>query len=179
MNHPGNNHAGDAATDAGNFPGLATARPATPDDLARLVTLYRALEAEMLSLSPMWRMTSGLAEPVESSMAALLDASRSTDQILIGAYAGYPFGFMWGRIEGMLPQADGERLGAIRLVFVEQDARAVGVGETMRDGMLEWFRSQGLRRFDAHVLPGHRLAKNFFEQGGFSARHIVMHHDDG
>jgi hypothetical protein len=29
------------------------------------------------------------------------------------------------------------------------------------------------------VLPGHRLAKNFFEQGGFAARSIVMHHADG
>jgi hypothetical protein len=30
-------------------------------------------------------------------------------------------------------------------------------------------------RFDAAVPPGHREAKNFFEQHGFSARSITMH----
>jgi hypothetical protein len=28
------------------------------------------------------------------------------------------------------------------------------------------------------VSPGHRYAKNFFESNGFSARLIVMHHND-
>ena len=40
------------------------------------------------------------------------------------------------------------------------------------------YRAMGHHLFDAHVLPGHRLAKNFFEAGGFSARTIVMHHSD-
>jgi hypothetical protein len=39
-------------------------------------------------------------------------------------------------------------------------------------------RALGIRLFDARVLPGHRLAKNFFEAGGFSARLIIMHHVD-
>jgi hypothetical protein len=39
-------------------------------------------------------------------------------------------------------------------------------------------RDRGLDRFDAHVLPGHRLVKNFFEAGGFAARSIIMHHAD-
>ena len=29
---------------------------------------------------------------------------------------------------------------------------------------------------DALVLPGHRAAKNFFEESGFTARALVMHH---
>jgi hypothetical protein len=48
----------------------------------------------------------------------------------------------------------------------------------MRDLAMEKLRERGISKFDAHVLPGHRLAKNFFEAGGFSARSIVMHHDD-
>jgi hypothetical protein len=43
---------------------------------------------------------------------------------------------------------------------------------------MDLLRKRGISRFDAHVLPGHRLAKNFFEAGGFSARSITMHHDD-
>ena len=78
----------------------------------------------------------------------------------------------------MLAQAKGEKIGVIRLIYVEHEAREVAVGEAMRDMVMEIFRDQGITKFDAHVLPGHRLAKNFFEAGGFSARSIVMHHDD-
>jgi hypothetical protein len=63
-------------------------------------------------------------------------------------------------------------------VFVEQEAREVALGETMRDYVMDLLRERGITKFDAHVLPGHRLAKNFFEAGGFSARSIIMHHDD-
>jgi hypothetical protein len=45
--------------------------------------------------------------------------------------------------------------------------------------VLAEFRASGHRLFDARVSPGHRLAKNFFESNGFSARLIVMHHADG
>ena len=69
-------------------------------------------------------------------------------------------------------------MGSIRLVFVEEEARQVAVGEAMRDMAMDLLRERGITKFDAHVLPGHRLAKNFFEAGGFSARSIIMHHDD-
>jgi hypothetical protein len=82
------------------------------------------------------------------------------------------------RSEPMLPQAGGEPIGVIRFVFTEPEAREVGVGEAMLEGLLTHLRSSGHRLFDAHVLPGHRLVKNFFESGGFSARSIVMHHRD-
>jgi ribosomal protein S18 acetylase RimI-like enzyme len=69
-------------------------------------------------------------------------------------------------------------VGAIRLIYVDQEAREVALGEEMRDMALQAMRERGISKFDAHVLPGHRLAKNFFEAGGFAARSIIMHHDD-
>jgi hypothetical protein len=48
----------------------------------------------------------------------------------------------------------------------------------MRELALSILRDKGITKFDAHVLPGHRMAKNFFEAGGFAARSIIMHHDD-
>ena len=98
--------------------------------------------------------------------------------VVLGEIDDYPFGFVLARIEGLLPQAGDEVVCAIRLVFVEPDAREVSVGEVMRDLVMDAMRERGISKFDAHVLPGHRLVKNFFEAGGFSARSIVMHHDD-
>lgn len=152
------------------------AREATESDIGVLTHLYRRLEEEMIDLHPMWPLADGLDEPVDE---AWLRALRDDDGItLIGRIDGHPFGFLHARVEPLLRQADGERVGAIRLIFVDHEAREVAVGEAMRDKAMAMLRDRGITKFDAHVLPGHRLAKNFFESGGFSARSIVMHHDD-
>lgn len=153
-----------------------SARPATADDLPVLLELYRRLEDEMTALHPMWPLTEGLAEPVEESLAGALEDTNA--DLLVGEIEGIPFGFLLARVEELLPQARGEALGSIRLVFSDPEAREVGVAEVMRENAMARLRERGITKFDAHVLPGHRLAKNFFEAGGFSARSIVMHHDD-
>jgi ribosomal protein S18 acetylase RimI-like enzyme len=130
----------------------------------------------MTALHPMWPLADGLAEPVESSFERLLGDPEAL--VVMGEIDGYPFGFAMARIEEILPQAAGERIGSIRLIYVEPEAREISLGEEMRDHLIDELRRRGISRFDAHVLPGHRLAKNFFEAGGFSARAIIMHHDD-
>lgn len=154
-----------------------TARRATPEDVGALVELYRGLEAEMVALHPMWPLADGLAEPVADTIARLVVTGEDT-VVVVGEIDGAPLGFLVGQVEGLLPQGEGEWVGSIRLVYVEEQAREVAVAELMRDLALEEFRRREISKFDAHVLPGHRLAKNFFEAGGFSARSIVMHHDD-
>lgn len=153
-----------------------TARKAGPDDLATLASFYRGLEKEMEALHVMWPVADGLDEPVEESFKAALNDPETI--VVIGEVDDYPFGFLLARVETLLDQAGGEKVGAIRLIYVDQQAREVAVGEEMRDMALDILRERGITKFDAHVLPGHRLAKNFFEAGGFSARSIIMHHDD-
>jgi ribosomal protein S18 acetylase RimI-like enzyme len=153
-----------------------SARPATTDDIPVLLELYRRLEDEMTALHPMWPLADGLAEPVEKSLE---EAIGDPDQhVLVGQVGEVPFGFLCARSEALLPQGLDEKVGSIRLIFTDEEAREVGVAEAMRDEAMELFRREGITKFDAHVLPGHRLAKNFFEAGGFSARSIIMHHDD-
>ena len=153
-----------------------TARLARAEDLDIFVHLYRRLEAEMVAIHPMWPRADGLEEPVEQSF---LDRVADVGaRVYLGEVDGHPLGFIYGRSESLLAHEGGTRIAAIRLVFVEEEARGVGLGEIMRDTLMEDFRSLGHELFDAHVLPGHRLAKNFFEAGGFSARSIVMHHSD-
>lgn len=152
------------------------AREATESDVEVLTHLYRSLEEEMVELHPMWPLADGLDEPVEDSLRRAVDDPSGIT--LIGSIDGHPFGFLHARIEPLLEQAEGEKVGAIRLIFVDHEAREVAVGEAMREKAMTMLRERGITKFDAHVLPGHRLAKNFFEAGGFSARSIIMHHDD-
>jgi ribosomal protein S18 acetylase RimI-like enzyme len=153
-----------------------SARRAGAEDIDGLVRLYRELEEEMAALHTMWPVADGLDEPVADSFRDALE--EPTTIVLIGEIDDYPFGFLMARIERLLAQADGELVGAIRLIYVDMEAREVAVGEEMREMALDTLRDKGITKFDAHVLPGHRLAKNFFEAGGFSARSIIMHHDD-
>jgi GNAT superfamily N-acetyltransferase len=153
-----------------------TAREAGPDDVPSLVRLYRGLAEEMTALHSMWPLADGLPEPIDASFQRLLGDPEGL--VVIGELDGYPFGFATAQVEDILPQANGEQVGSIRLIYVEAGAREVALGEEMREFVMDLLRRRGISKFDAHVLPGHRLAKNFFEAGGFAARSIVMHHDD-
>lgn len=153
-----------------------TARDAVEADVPLLVRLYRGLAIEQAALRPMWPLADGLDEPIEDSFHAALADDAS--EVLIGSIDGVPFGFLLARVERLLTQANGEPVGTIRLIYTEEPARGVGVGAAMVEEVLTRLRGRGLRWFDARVSPGHRNAKNFFEAHGFSARLIVMHHDD-
>jgi len=138
--------------------------------------MYRLLEVEQAALKALWPVADGLPEPIEPAFAKHLDEDDSL--IVIGSIDDVPLGFMWMRSEALLPQAGDARVGSARLVFVEVEARGVGVGEAMITMVMADFRDRGITLFDSHVSPGHRLAKNFFESHGYSARRIVMHHSE-
>ena len=154
----------------------ARARPATASDLPVLEELYAELEFEMVALKPIWRLTDGLAEPVDRALGALIDGPGSG--VLLGEIDRAPVGFLAWRHTPLLPQAGGALTAVIELIFTTPRARRVGVGETMITAFFEEADDRAIRLFDAIVPPGHRDAKNFFESNGFKARRIVMHRDD-
>jgi hypothetical protein len=45
----------------------------------------------------------------------------------------------------------------------------------MAGELVAFCAGRGCVGIDALALPGHRAAKNFFEESGFTARAIVMH----
>lgn len=151
---------------------FVTARLATRDDVPELGRLYRGLTEEMSALSPLWAVADGVADPLDESLGDIVADPNTV--CFIGEIDGVAVGFLVARVEPMLPQADGGTIGAIRLIFVDHEAREVGVGEAMLEAAIGSLASRGVSIFDAHVLPGHRLVKNFFEAGGFKARSIVM-----
>jgi ribosomal protein S18 acetylase RimI-like enzyme len=93
--------------------------------------------------------------------------------VLAGTIDETVIGYAVGRTETL---RDGSTLGVITDLYVDEGARAVGVGEAMMGSLLEWFRARGCAGVDATALPGNRATKNFFEESGFTARLLVMHH---
>ncbi len=70
---------------------------------------------------------------------------------------------------------DGTRLGVITELFVDPEARGVGVGEAIAAHLVAFCTREGCIGIDAGALPGHRDTKNFFERTGFTARSLTMH----
>lgn len=68
-----------------------------------------------------------------------------------------------------------EPLAHIELVFVEANARQIGVAGSMMEAVYDWAMAKGCVGIDAPALPGNRAAKAFFEGQGFLARLLVMH----
>lgn len=153
-----------------------TVRPATSRDIERLVDLYHDLEAEQTVKKPVWALTDALDTPFDHALATALDQDESW--VLVGEIDGVTVGLLWTTVEPMLDRADGSRIGRIRLIYTEPDARAVGVGHEMLEAAFAILRPLGIRYFDAPVGPGQRNTKNFFEAHGFAARSIIMHHAD-
>jgi GNAT superfamily N-acetyltransferase len=148
-------------------------RPATEDDLARLAELARAAIAE---LGPMrggavWAAREARPEPVEASLKASLADDKT--RVVVGTIDNFPVGYGAVHVEVL---NDGSLLGVVDDIFVEEGAREVGVGEAMLGDLIAWCEARGCAGMDAMALPGHRSAKNFFEDSGFTARKLVMHH---
>ena len=151
---------------------VEAARPATSGDLARVAELSRQARDEVASErgGTMFLAREARDEAGDDLARALEDGSSC---VLVGTFDEVVVGFASARIEQL---RDGTTLGVIGDLYVEPDARGVGVGEALMDALLVWASERGCQGVDATALPGDRATKNFFEGSGFTARLLVMHH---
>jgi GNAT superfamily N-acetyltransferase len=151
---------------------IEAARPATEADVPRLAKLAAEAVAEQVGErgGAVWSEREARAVPAEASLREdLADASRL---VLAGTIDDVVIGYAAVRTE---PLRDGTLLGILTDVYVEPEARAVGVGEVLVDEVLRWCTERGCVGVDGLALPGNRSTKNFFETFGFTARAIVVH----
>ena len=114
----------------------------------------------------LWSTREARVEPI----AHLLD--RDDTCVAVGTITDTVVGYGIVTLETL---RDGSCIGVIGDLYVEPDARAVGVGEAIADALIAFCRDAGCRGVDATALPGARAAKNFFERAGFTARALTMH----
>jgi ribosomal protein S18 acetylase RimI-like enzyme len=155
---------------------IESSRPATPADVARIVELAHGQRDELAPLrgGGLWQLHEAWPPPLDVAYAALLGQEDAS--IVVGTIDGVALGFGAVVIEEL---RDGTRLGVITDLYVEAEAREVGLGDAIAADLLEFCRAAGCRGVDAVALPGHRATKNFFEAHGFSARSLTMHRDLG
>ena len=150
---------------------MEAARPATAADLPRLIELHQQALGEIGPArgGALFTAREARHDPAAELATALADPNQI---VVVGEIDRWVAGYAAAHLEAL---RDGSHLGVIDDLFVEGDAREVGVGEAMTDVVVEWCEERGCRGIDASVLPGDRATKNFFESFGFTARAITVH----
>lgn len=142
------------------------ARRATAGDLPTLTLLYEQATTELREQrgGEVWSLQNDRdapEPPFDFDDDALLLLAGTIDDVVVG----------YARCELV-----GE-VAVLTDVFVDAEAREVGVGEALLDSAVEWAREQGCIGIDSVALPGMRATKNFFEAAGLVARAITVHKD--
>ena len=148
-------------------------RPAGAADVPRLAELNRAVIEELAPTrgGAVWKAREARQEPIEDRLEELLDDPDA--RVLVATIDGTVVGYAVAHIEHL---TEGAVLGVIDDIFVEEGARQIGLGEVMINDLMSWCQERKCIGMDAMALPGHRATKNFFEDSGFTARQLVMHH---
>ncbi|MEC9000619.1 MAG: GNAT family N-acetyltransferase [Actinomycetota bacterium] len=103
----------------------------------------------------------------------LIDALGDNDAtVLLGTIDETPVAYGYLTVARV---ADGSLHAVIEELFVEPEARGVGVGEALVGELLENARARGAVAVQSTALPGDRATKNFFESQGMVARAILVH----
>lgn len=149
-----------------------TVRTATSEDLDNLVTLATAAAAEKRAQKggAVWDRKERRGEPFAASLKEALHATAQ--EVVVGRLDGITLGYGVARVELV---DDGGKLGVIDDLYVDPQARELGLGEMLMDHMLDWCRAAGCFGVDSLALPGDRATKNFFESFGLVARAIIVH----
>jgi GNAT superfamily N-acetyltransferase len=151
---------------------LEAARSATNSDLPAVVDLATAMLDELRPQrgGTLWLARDARPGPIAESLRALLD--RADARVIVGTIDDVVVGFATVEIEAL---RDGTRLGIVRELFVDPEARGVSIGELIATEIVTFCTAAGCIGIDAYALPGARETKNFFERSGFTARALVMH----
>lgn len=150
------------------------ARPAVAADVDAVTLLARQAIEE---LSPnrggsVWRRREARPEPLDDGLAAAVAGRAPGTFAVVGTVDDTVVGY------GVLHDEelhDGTTLSVVTDLYVDPEARAIGVGEAMMDLLVDHARSVGAIGIDALALPGDRHTKNFFETFGLTARAILVH----
>jgi GNAT superfamily N-acetyltransferase len=92
--------------------------------------------------------------------------------VFVGLLETHTVGFALLRLDHEMPEG---LLARVEELYVEPEARELGLGESLLDACVQWAEVRGCSGIDIEALPGARSAKNLAERSGFTARLLVLH----
>ncbi|HET6964020.1 MAG TPA: GNAT family N-acetyltransferase [Acidimicrobiales bacterium] len=150
---------------------MEAARTARAEELPRLAELAAAAAAEAAAFRGGELLAGRLHREDPDAVRTWLEGYRTgADRLLL---AGTVHDSIVG-VGALQVRAD-PPVGSFDLLYVEPDARGVGLGAAIVEAGVGWLRDAGCSGVDVVALPGARDTKQFLEGAGLVARLIVMH----
>ena len=147
-----------------------TARLADLNDEQYFTDLFTAARMEISSYKgfELWNQLESVGNLPEVAFKEFIGDSQKA--IVIGENDNCPLGYML--IE--LVSIDDKFATNIHEVFVDANAREVGIGEAIMDFTIDWSRTNGAAHIMGRAFPGNRATKNYFERFRITARLIQV-----
>lgn len=139
-------------------------RPAAPPDIDELLRLESDAWAAAAARRGGEELTRGAGVPSRRRWAE--DLADPSVTVLVATIDGVPIGVLRARSDGIL---------RVELIWVEPEARGLGLGDALLAAALDAGRRRGDRAIEAVALPGDRETKNLYERAGIKARAIIVH----
>ncbi len=151
---------------------MTDCRPAEIDDLEILEELIKTALAEVAGQrgGELYLLTE-----IRQNFVGLADELEDTkSRIVVGTYDSAVVG--WG-MASEIQISDDRKIGKIKELFVQSEARGVGVGEAIVSALIEWIQQQGCAGVEGTALPGNRDSKGIFERFGIKTRMLTLYKD--
>ncbi len=146
-------------------------REASPDDFPTLVSWYEQLNTYFYKL--------GYRLPQPENVGQLwLDSFQRTlgrfSNVFLAEMEDKPVGFMLCRIKRLPAYMGGEPVGEISDVWIDAEARRLGIGDGLTRFALNWLREQGTHSVEVQVLKDNDASWKLFESVGFKLEFRVV-----
>jgi GNAT superfamily N-acetyltransferase len=148
------------------------ARPAVAADAPRITELALLARDELVPTKGGELFYAREARAGDLDLLSTVNLDLDSSLVVVAGIDDVVLGYAAVRVEHL---RDGTLLGVIDDVFVEPEARGIGLGEALMDLVVPWCTERGCRGIDAVALPGNRGTKNYFERFGLVARAILVH----
>lgn len=153
-------------------------RQATEDDLPAVAGMYARLDAH-------YRQFSYQFPKIENAPQLWVESFRRTlgrfCVLCLAEGENQLLGFVLGRLKRIQPYLGGFLVGELSDVWVEPQARGLGVGEKLNRLTIAWLQQNGARSVEAQILTGNDPIWHLYEKIGFKPelRQVRLLLDDG
>ena len=110
-----------------------------------------------------------VAEAVTQKMRETFQNRDKNTLFLIAETGETPIGYVFARIYEEAPTNDNGtgKVGLLDELFLDEQARGLGLGQCLMDEVMEWFKSNDIRRVKLHAYSWNIGAKAVYEKNGF------------
>jgi ribosomal protein S18 acetylase RimI-like enzyme len=146
-------------------------RPATEADFPTLAEMYVKLNSYFYQV--------GYLLPRPENVGELwVDSFRRTlgrfSNAFVAEEEGRLLGFHLCRLKRLPAHMGGVMTGEVSDVWVEPEARRLGVGDALVQAGLDWMRKQGVHSVEVQVLSQNEGSLKFFERLGFQLEYRAL-----